>query len=334
MDWFERLTGFREINWEETQSRLVVKGNRLHSRISDRSCGMGTFSMPSLGELRERASEAPGRLKVRVISGDVRALHQLPEYAGALFQVASQFNALEMPGPDVTPESGVTGYAGDHTQGPACAIAAGAATIYRNYLVPCRGALGQRRDRQLDGLADLGDALTRLTGRPLAQLWRMQNGYALARTEGLRAIAAALETADTHQMDALRAKLRIAVHADVEVTDGTDHPGPFVSQAFCSALPVTYTNVTRELWRPFATLVLEAAYEATLLAALENAQRGGTNIVLLTLLGGGVFGNDSRWIHAAMFYALDLMRDRDLDVRVVCYGAASASTLNLVDAFA
>ncbi len=60
-------------------------------------------------------------------------MHGRPEYSGALFQVASQFNLLKMIGPSVTPEDGVTRYESDRTQGPACAIAAGAATIYGNY---------------------------------------------------------------------------------------------------------------------------------------------------------------------------------------------------------
>ena len=33
----------------------------------------------------------------------------------------------------MTPEDGVTRYKDDPTQGPACAIAASAATMYRNY---------------------------------------------------------------------------------------------------------------------------------------------------------------------------------------------------------
>lgn len=47
-------------------------------------------------------------------------LHGSPEFEGAWFQVASQFNALEMPSPSVTPEQGVTAYVHDRTQGPAC----------------------------------------------------------------------------------------------------------------------------------------------------------------------------------------------------------------------
>jgi len=157
----------------------------------------------------------------------------------------------------------------------------------------------------------------------------MRNGYALASADGLQAMGAALRALSPAQLDALRAQLRIGLHAGVEVTDG-DLPGTVVSQAFCSALPVAYTRVPAALWAPLAQMVLEAAYEATLLAAAENAQSGGSNIALLTLLGGGVFGNDAQWIHAALRRALTLARDRDLDVRIVSYAAAAPATEALV----
>ena len=59
------------------------------------------------------AGTPPGRLKVSVVRGDVRKMHRSPENASALFQVASQFNLLEMVGPAVTPEHGVTRYKDD-----------------------------------------------------------------------------------------------------------------------------------------------------------------------------------------------------------------------------
>jgi hypothetical protein len=65
----------------------------------------------SLQALRDRAKPQDGRfgkLKASIVTGDVRQLHRLPEYEGALFQVASQFNALEMTHYEVTPEDGVT----------------------------------------------------------------------------------------------------------------------------------------------------------------------------------------------------------------------------------
>ncbi len=100
-----------------------------------------------------------GTLGVSTVVGDVGQLHRDPANRHALFQVASQFNLLEMTGPDVTPEDGVTRYAYDRTQGPACAIAAGAATVYRNYFVPVGGQIGQTQDRQIDCLKDIGTAL-------------------------------------------------------------------------------------------------------------------------------------------------------------------------------
>jgi hypothetical protein len=66
--------------------------------------------------------------------------------------------------------------------------------------------------------------------------------------------------------------------------------------------------------------VLEAAYEATLLAAQIQFARGGSPSVLLTRLGGGVFGNDSAWIDDAIQRALPKVAHVGLDVRLVRYG--------------
>lgn len=286
MDWFERLTGFRERDYDDTRAKLKVEGSRLQSLINGKSYGIGELELMALQTLRERmrsASPLPGQLKVSVVTGDVRQMHQLSEHAGALFQVASQFNLLEMVSPTVTPEDGVTRYQHDRTQGPACAIAAGAATIYRNYFVPVGGSYGQTKERQLDGLADLGEALSRGLNQPVKALWTMQNGYALCTRAGLDAIAEHLRTLKPEQLDILRGKLRIGIHRDVEVTDAAGEHRPRVSQAFCSALPVAYSPPSPH-WEPFASLVLQAAYEATMWAAALNAQRGASNIVLLTSL--------------------------------------------------
>ena len=336
MDWFEQLTGFREGPYEETRAKLNIDGGRLQSLVTGASYRTGDFELVSLNDLRKRAkASAPalGKLGVSVVRGDVRRLHGATAYAGALFQVASQFNALEMTGPRVTPEDGVTGYAHDHTQGPACAIAAGAATIYRNYFVPVGSGAGQTAKRQLDGLAPIGDALGKATGQAVDALWRMQNGYALCSRAGLAAISDHLASLDADAIDALRGLLEIGLQWDAEVTDGTGSPGPLVSQAFCSALPVAYSGIPVPHWRTFASLVLEAAYEATMWAAALNAERGASNVVLLTLLGGGAFGNEESWILAATRRALELTLGFDLDVRIVSYGPPSPELLDLAASF-
>jgi hypothetical protein len=120
-----------------TRDIAELMGSWTHSLANGRSYGIGRLELPSVAELRARALEEvrtralvdgkslEGVLSVSNVSGDVRALHADRAHQGALFQVASQFNMLEMIGPEVTPEEGVTRYASDHTQGPACAVAAG-----------------------------------------------------------------------------------------------------------------------------------------------------------------------------------------------------------------
>ena len=246
--------------------------------------------------------------------------------AGALFQVASQFNLLEMVSDAVAPEQGVTRYEQDATQGPACAIAAGAGTIYRNYFAPVDGQSGQRENRQIDCLFDIGTALGNVQGR----LWRTRNGYCLATDEGLARVDDQLSSMDPAQLDELRGRLRIGVHWHVGVTD--EGAGHLVSQAYCSALPVSYNRIQRPAnWARFATLVLEATYEATLLSAMLNVQRHGSPLVYLTRVGGGAFGNDAKWIVAAMRRALSSVQKAGLDVRIVSYSTPAQDILELAE---
>ena len=69
-------------------------------------------------------------------------------------------------------------------------------------------------------------------------------------------------------------------------------------------------------------------------AAVINAQRDASNVVLLTRLGGGAFGNDDDWIDAAMRRSLRLAAGFDLDVKLVSYAPPSRETIQLVEDFA
>ena len=316
-DWFERITGFAESSYAETRAHLKVEGDKLINVQTSRRYGMGNLEVISLATLRERVGPLPQSsvpATVRRIRGDIRQLHSAPKQQGSLIQVASQFNLLEMTGPSVTPEYGVSGYVDDPTQGPACAIAAGAGTIYRNYLVPLNGDFGQTCERQINTLDDLGMAL----GHDETPLWDWRNGYALCTSEGLARIHAHLKTVDVAERDRLRGLVRVGLHWDVEVTDATT-PGPQVTQVYCSAMPVGYgvaygVEAPVSAWKPIAQLVLEAAYEATLLAGVLNARRSVSNRVLITSLGGGAFGNDRGWIEAAIHRALALVGGCGLDI--------------------
>ncbi len=310
-DWFERLFGFQETS-DAVYAHLTVVGDSLRSRANGRSFAIGRLETPTLAELRERVDTRRGTpIRVRNAVGEAGALHRDPANAHALIQAASQFNLLEMISPDVTPEAGISGYAHDRTQGPACAVAAGAGTVYRNYFVPLGDQVGQTADQQIDCLRDVQDWLSG-SGEPLFEL---RNGYAMPAPGGLEALGAKLAAMNLSDEDELRSRLRIGLHWDVEVT----HPnaGHLVSQAYCSALPLAYWPESSGQANRFAALILEALYEATLLAAIENADRYPGAPVYLTSVGGGVFGNDERWIVSAMNRAFELCAESGLDVRIV-----------------
>jgi len=93
-----------------------------------------------------------------------------------------------------------------------------------------------------------------------------------------------------------------------------------VSQVFCAAAKVITSLSSRSEWEPFARLILEATYEAALWAAVVNmrdaaaeAEAGGTVVpagshkVILTLVGGGVFGNELEWIVDAVNRAIAMV---------------------------
>ena len=321
--WFHDLMGFSETSGNQVRANLVVADARMTSKVNGATYGCGHLETPSLGELRSQARplihcDAPP--SVQEIVADVQQLHQQESSRDAVFQVASQFNLLEMVSPNRTPDEGVGIYEFDRTQGPACAIACGAGTIYRNYFASVDSDLGggaqvgQTKECQIDCLAEMGTAL----GNDNDRLWTMQNGYALATGEGLAEISQQLKSRDANGLDQLRAALRIGVHRDVQVTLGNCQH--CVTQVYASALPVAYSKHSESAWRDFACMVLEAAYEATLCAAQINFASTGNNRVFMTLLGGGAFGNQYEWIFSAIKRVCKMDVACGLDLSIVSYG--------------
>ena len=325
--WFESLTGFREQSPEQVREFISCNGNKLKSHFNGKEFACGKLEMPSLENLRAlvRACDIPpGVLSIREEVADVEHLHAMQSNAGSLFQVASQFNLLEMASPSITPEQGIGRYENDLTQGPACAIAAGAGTIYRNYFVDVNGKKGQTEENQIDCLSDIGAAL----GNSQNRLWDMRNGYALASEDGLAEISNKIESASESEIDSLRGLLRVGIQWDTEVTIAASKHT--VSQAFCSALPVAYCPHPAELWSKFAQLILEATYEASFCASILNFIRNGNNSLYLTLIGGGAFGNHPEWITKAIYRSLDRFRSVGLDVVLVSYGKSSKHVQELI----
>lgn len=328
--WFETLTGFHEESPEQVHENMSVDGNVLRSRINDKEYVCGVLDTPSLAELRDRVNQGEsnsGRLSVREAVSNVQQLHIEKSNAGSLFQVASQFNLLEMVSPNITPEQGVGGYENDRTQGPACAIAAGAGTIFRNYFVDVNGSSGQTAKKQIDCLADIGNML----GNADNHLWEMKNGYALASEEGLIEITNTINSANEAEIDELRKLLRIGIQWDTEVTlNNSKHT---VTQAYCSALPVAYSQQSSKFWAGFAGIILEASYEATICTGILNSLKTGNNKVYLTLIGGGAFGNERTWIINAIKRSLNLYKHVDLDVVIVSHGYSNSHVQEFINQF-
>ena len=327
--WFQELVGFREESPEQVRSQCFLDGLYLESRANGRRIRVGEFEIPTLGELRSRSptrQENGGSLVLNEVVADVQELHRNPEHGGSVFQVASQFNLLEMVGPGVAPEDGVGRYEEDRTQGPACAIAAGGGTIFRNYFVPVGSQIGQSFDRQIDCLAGIGERL----GNQDESLWRMKNGYALPNEHGMNEINRFLSGAGEDEKDELRSGLAVGIHWNVEVT--LNDSGNQVVQVYGSALPVSYSPIPAAEWESFARLILEASYEATFRAALlHKPEEGKRRTLFLTLLGGGAFGNHIDWILDAIRRSCTLFRNRDLHVKIVSYRSSRPKVAQLVN---
>uniref|UniRef100_A0A7S3AFC1 Macro domain-containing protein n=1 Tax=Haptolina ericina TaxID=156174 RepID=A0A7S3AFC1_9EUKA len=318
--WFHDLYGFDEgPSFSKNRAMFRMDGDTLICPSSPfPHQHVGPFSMPSVAELRDEVAASAALLS----SGGLHFSHMAaptgvqsiildPANAGAVFQAASQFNCLEMVGPGVSPRQGIACYALDPTQGPKCALACPAGTIFRNYLWNGEGQGVQ----QIDTLSDVGLVLGN-TG----QLWQMQNGYALPTAPSSLSKLNAKLLASPELAAAAEAAVRVGVHWDTQAKPPHTHR---VAQVYASAVPVAYSRSKSVDWEPLARIVLRGAYYATIAAACcKSAKEGGRRIaVYLTMLGGGAFGNRIEWIRDAMSGALDAFRDAPLDVVLVHYGS-------------
>ena len=156
----------------------------------------------------------------------------------------------------------------------------------------------------------------------------MSNGYALANIEGLKIITNEFERLNEAEYEYLKGKLQIGVQTDSEVTICAAKYK--VTQCYCSCLPVGYSNIPSLHWEKFARFILEATYEATFYAALQNFKKTNNNRLYLTLVGGGVFGNKIEWIFDAISKAISKFSKTPLDVKIVSYGSSNSQVHNFL----
>jgi len=344
-DFFPRIFGFSEQSYALTQQNLMQKmvidettHNVFFNVAPDKTIQAGRFETPSLQELRSRVDVLKNARKLKsgpvtlsAIVGDSRLLPLVPAGQGTI-QVASQFNCLEFVSETVIPENGISRYAGDMTQGPACAISCAAGTAFRNYCVNMRTQFGQSKELQINCFADLEDMLFKISG---VHYLTISNGYTL-QPKNLKELDVLLKK-DKFLVEELKNVLRIGIQWDTQVTDAAVKT--LVTQTFNSALAISYAqkdggmrkyNYSEEIlapWEEISKLVLEASYEATLLTAIiHNANRVDRNEapqpVFLTKIGSGAFGNSEDWVKESIINAIQKIRSLGcaLNVKVVEYG--------------
>lgn len=354
--WLHANASIVEGGYTQTYGTTSVSSSTL--RLPDRSFVVGSFAIPMLRDLAAQVSSLPEKqgtlISKKLEIGPKRhiacvsTLHGRKENRLATFQVASQFNCLEMTSKDATPDFGIWHYEDDRTQGPACSIACGAATLYRNYFAPVTtGGYTQIGQTEACQINTLTDALAVIEDDP-GDLVTFQNGYIDATVDQLKLIRNHLANEVTRKK--MKARVRVGVQSDVQVTSsirgtkahtsvGVPH---LVTQVFCSACPVSHSGVrpggtglnwrtatdpdkneAKAHWEALARLILEATYEATMYAALMNAHshnyEEGSNRVFLTRVGGGDFGNAESWIDDAIEKVLAKFQHYDLIVFKVVY---------------
>jgi hypothetical protein len=287
---------------------LVAGGSRLPA---------GCFETPSLATLRERVRAtadicvgAKARLWVLLGTSPATDIGSLQATAGpgTVFQVASQFNCLEAISPRIVP---VAGYFGDSTQGPRAAISAFSGTFLRHYSAPAPD--GSRFVQTTDG-----PQLNLLEAACSPDVARVCNGYLRAKdVADPETFASALG----ERFDGIR----VGVHTDIPVLLGYDWDGAVegdrrIDQVFTSTFAGRGFGMAAgaeevDVYERVCGSLLRAAYLGTLLVAVAN----GRSRVVLTLIGGGVFGNPISLIWKSILWAIaevDHMGHGGLDVVV------------------
>lgn len=335
-NWFDALFGFSD----KSLDRLTLNGDDalernksnfeydpstgvLRSRIISDEWNAGSFTTERLSYLRTlRGADTRGKTTVRFVTEDVAILHGDPEYAGAVFLASSNLDCLqhEARSLSVTRASGVADYVYQRTQGAACAISCAPGTIVRNYFA---------HDTEVNTLSAVIERLS--GGANKRQLLEVRHGSAYAvNAADLTALSTKIDHLSPKEREMTMGLLEVGIQEDTEVTcaklaaDGKWYrlvrkdPALRVTQVLAGALQIAEeANVQ---WLSLASLVFEAAYEATLHVAAKSELRSGSanntnQTVVLTALCGEYA---PRWLAeataAALGRALLKFQDAGLDV--------------------
>lgn len=334
-------TDFRTDFYKSALSSETKNGQTIYfiTNSTGKKYQCGYFEQLSIGDLRAATAAIDARDKITMaekkgtfsvmygIRADIQGLQGDPKNADTVFQVASNFNGLETieSSPSAVTDMNahaLAGYVGDLTQGPFASISATPGLILRRYYAFYPGKestpsqewwQGNAPARQVNFLSDLMD-----------KIGMTQGGYVLLQ----KAVSAG-----TNPTDEDLKKMKIGCHGETQVTFGhianyphnqvvLQDPLPVISQVFTAGVNFVNTNTHSPIADAWAQTILNAAYEGTIrTAAYKKKPR-----VVLTLIGGGVFGNDKEWIVAALERMKDFIVKSGIEVWLNVFGDELSAT--------
>ena len=298
MSWFKQIFGT-----EEDIAKISVNGKII--TVNNKQYHLGEFLI-----VRPNSTKIPYHVyhpaRLSNIVGEISQLQSNISNNRATFQVASQFNAQEYVSPIVVLNT-ITPYINDKTQGPAASISCAPAALYRNYYLKSLNML---------------DIFERLIGNNGNKYFVMKNGYLLSTIDRLILLNDYLRSISADSRTVLKNCIKTVVVYNTQVVPSNQ----LITQVYCSAPAISYSpnNIPADLWIPLTTLILEAHYESTFIAAIRSASSNvgyiGSNKLYLTTIGGGVFGVDRQLIHSIIINTFNKYKQYSLDVYIVTFG--------------
>jgi len=294
--WMKWFLGVSERELLQRREAVFKEGSFVNV-ATGRQWPAGQFDCPSIQELRkqveakvvpdsERARASP---VLRVVDGcDVGELQaMLRTEDRAMLQIASNFNCLENPSRGCLPDYGglVQNYCVDATQGPGASFGVPAASLLRAHYAfqdPTRPPeeWGQTGTRQVELLASVAK-------------------YFGKCVNGKVTLTGDEEALSPSQIGEVAEQIKVGIHRDAQVIFGRgssevymemlEEPYPLVDQVISASVNWRSPGArpAQEQLLSLTRAALRAAYAGAYLAAIER----GRHLLLLTLIGGGAFGN-------------------------------------------
>ena len=300
--WFKDWVGVSEEEFLNARHKYIRQLDNgllaIYNRESNQVWPAGNFEVKSIGDLIQKVAIEQNdgsskksqpqieivvrRTKEALSHVDVAYLQSRAE-PNSMFQVASNFNCAEVPSPFTDMSGGrfVSNNALDHTQGPAASASAGISLITRIHapffdinIDPSEW--GQIFEKQIELLG----------ADNIREHFPVENG---------KLIFTGKEPLEFEPTESHLQSVRIGIHKDAPVyfgrRDGSSmeisDPVPIIDQVFVAALNRRAPLPHSQHLQSKTQFLLRAAYEGTYLAAILRK----TEHLVLTFVGGGVFGN-------------------------------------------